>query len=289
MYTCTWKIWTLLMLMCLIFETPTVGATTLLYQNFDDLVSKAEAIVIGTVQKTAPHKGSEKKSHTFVTLTDLQVILGDYHQKTLVLRIQGGEIEGKGMIVVGSPIFKPDDRVLLFLRGNGKNMVPVVGWTQGVFRIIFDSVNQQDVVTDYQGNRLFGINANNLIKEHVKRNGEANILGGDSLSNSATINPGVNEDGSIPTVTDHALAELGSTPMSKKEFIEIIKQWTAQKQKPSIPVESAEIPDLITEQTSSKVPVVPSNSAASPGQFQAVDHVLSKPSDSAHEMMPVAK
>jgi len=237
----------IVMLACLLLLAGSVGATTLLYQNFDNLVSKAETIVIGTVQKTESHNGSGKKIFTFLTLTDIEVILGNNYKKTLVLRLNGGEVDGNKMTVTGSPIFRSNDRVLLFLRGNGKNVVPVVGWTQGVFRIKNDPVTQQDIVTDHEGNRIFGMKENDLIKEHKQHNEGANILGEVSPSNTTAISPGVNEDGSIPTVKGQEAAVNESQPISKEEFIGIIRQRAVQKQKPSLTVETVEIPEVSTE------------------------------------------
>lgn len=44
------------------------------------------------------------------------------------------------MFIPGVPLFDVGDRDVLFVRGNGGQMVPLVGWQEGRFRIVNDMV-----------------------------------------------------------------------------------------------------------------------------------------------------
>jgi hypothetical protein len=117
-----------------------VHATTLLYKNLDDLSAEAENIVVGTVAKTESTYGTDKSIYTFVTITDMESIKGQTKESELVLRFKGGQVGEEIHEIVGSPHFETNEQVVLFVRGNGRNLVPLVGWTQGAFRVVANSV-----------------------------------------------------------------------------------------------------------------------------------------------------
>ena len=71
---------------------------------------------------------------TDITLTDLQIVKGDHHGDTYVLRVLGGTVGEETIIVGGAPRFTRGGRkYLLFIKGNGMAMFPMVGADQGMF------------------------------------------------------------------------------------------------------------------------------------------------------------
>ena len=63
---------------------------------------------------------------------------------------------------------------MLFLQGNGKQIVPIVGWSQGVFRI--ENLAGRQIVTDSDGNQVLGIVDNTIVKRpafHPRRTSSA--------------------------------------------------------------------------------------------------------------------
>ena len=182
----------ILMIVC----SAPLSATTLIYKNFDELVSEADAIVSGTVKNIESHYGPGKSIYTFITLKDLRIVNGEYNQDTLGLRIEGGDVNGDRLRVHGAPKFKEGDSILIFLQGNGREEVPIVGWTQGIMRIVIDTTTQQEIITDNDGNRIFGINENNLIKEHRIQN-EEQIIKMNGVSKKGNFSPGVTENGEV--------------------------------------------------------------------------------------------
>jgi hypothetical protein len=95
-------------------------ATTLLKKNLDDLVRESDAIVVGTVSEIQAQYDASGDSHSFVTLTGLQVIHGEYQEGSLTLRLEGGRVGNHIRAVIGSPRFHANERVLLFVQGNGR-------------------------------------------------------------------------------------------------------------------------------------------------------------------------
>ena len=152
------------------------SATTVLHKDVDQLVQEADGIVIGTVRGTESRYGPGQDIYTFVSVDQVELLKGRYHQSSLTLRLEGGQVGNDILDIEGSPHFSSGDKVILFVKGNGKQMVPFVGWTQGVLRIKPDETGVEEI-TDHEGNRVLGLKEGKLIKER-KHSGDLKIVGG---------------------------------------------------------------------------------------------------------------
>jgi len=229
-------------------------ATTLLHKNFDDLVTEADGIVIGTVEKLDSTYGLDQRIYTFVTLGNLEVIHGDFFLNTLVIKQDGGVVKQHGQFIVGSPNFRLNDRVVIFLKGNGTAVVPIVGWTQGVFRIKQGALPDEGVIYDHEGNGLLGINGADIIKEHRLRS-HANIIGLQEDSSQIIGDPAptiFNSDGSraIPVTPE---GQPTPPPLSLSQFREIIKLRIQEKAKPVLTIKNADLSDIANSHPRKKV------------------------------------
>jgi hypothetical protein len=154
---------------------PPAQATAVVYKDLQDLVQEADGIVAGTVTDVQARYGQDRNIYTLVKLQDLQVLAGSYKGSEFYVRLLGGEVQGDVLDVKGSPQFAVGDQVVLFLQGNGKQIVPIVGWSQGVFRI--ENLAGRQIVTDSDGNRVLGIVDNTIVKE-TRIPSQADIIGG---------------------------------------------------------------------------------------------------------------
>lgn len=208
-------------------------ATTLLYKNLDDLSAEAEQIVVGTVAKTESTYGTDKSIYTFVTITDMDNIKGQSKESELVLRFKGGQVGEDIHEIVGGPYFKTNEKVVLFVRGNGRSLVPLVGWTQGVFRVVADQTGGS-IVTDHDGNALLGASGKDLVKEH-RFESETHILGqGLEIreSDEPTGSPGASDDGQ-PSVQIDQKGATAKQPLNLNQFVSDIKARVAATQSKS--------------------------------------------------------
>jgi len=64
------------------------------------------------------------------------------------LRVPGGVVGRFAQDYPGIPAFQTGQRYLVFIRGNQHDFFPVVGISQGVFRILSNTQGQQVVVRD---------------------------------------------------------------------------------------------------------------------------------------------
>jgi hypothetical protein len=144
-----------------------VEATTIDPVTIQQLVREAELIFEGVVTRVE-YRVSDVATpshvalpHTFVTFAIEQTLQGStVNDRSITLRFQGGS-DGNGsiMLVPGIPLFDVGDRDILFVRGNGEHLCPLVGWEQGRFRVIGGLVytdNGQEVWLTRRGTLAFG-------------------------------------------------------------------------------------------------------------------------------------
>ena len=127
--------------------TTTSWALTAVPRTFAELVGRADWVLIGTVtQITSAVEAKGTRIYTYVTLADLEVIKGAWHDTEYVLRVSGGVVDQRGEVYPGLPQFEEGRRYILFIQGNFSALFPVVGLHQGVFRVEWDPARQQTVV-----------------------------------------------------------------------------------------------------------------------------------------------
>lgn len=127
-----------------------VQALTAVPRSFDELVQLADTVIVGTVgavQSAMVYAPSEHiVSH--VTLGQLQLIKGTAVDGSYTLEVPGGVVGRYAEDYPGLPVFRVGRRYVLFVRGNRRDFFPVVGVSQGVFRVIADASGRQVVVPD---------------------------------------------------------------------------------------------------------------------------------------------
>lgn len=133
-----------LVLAAIWLATLPAGAATLDPVTPEQLAREAELIFAGEVvdvqyrmSETGP--GLASLPHTFVTFHIDRLFKGDSEAGDFItLRFRGGPVPDSdlALIIPGVPLFDLGTRSILFVRGNGRSMVPLVGWEQGRFRVV---------------------------------------------------------------------------------------------------------------------------------------------------------
>ncbi|WP_159715441.1 hypothetical protein [Geminicoccus flavidas] len=137
-------------------------ATTLPYLDMYALVQGADGVVEGTVESVVSARSDQGQIFTYVTLRDLEIHTGSYGQGSLTLMLLGGSADAQTLEVVGAPAFEEGQRVVAFVASNGTDIVPLVGWEQGLFVVPQDGRN---LVTDSVGNRILDVEDGRIEKE----------------------------------------------------------------------------------------------------------------------------
>ncbi len=148
-------------------------ATTVLYQDFNELVDTSQHSVMGTVAKLNAAKASDGEIYTTVVLRNASVITaaGEKHVgKPVQLRFKGGTVEQldkaknvigeETLLTHGAPEFEVGDQVVVFVSHNGVADMPFVGFSQGVFK-----VNDRQQVQTANRELVVGFQGADLITE----------------------------------------------------------------------------------------------------------------------------
>ncbi len=141
-----------------------VSASTVSH-DLGEQANKANLVFKGTVVSVdyRESKGQSAQGavpHTFVTYEIQDVLFGNANRKKFTLRFMGGKNKrGDIMMVSESPKFDVGDEDIIFVDGNGVSECPLIGCTDGRYRIINGQVYTeygQPVMQDDQGTMFNG-------------------------------------------------------------------------------------------------------------------------------------
>ena len=133
-----------------------VHALVVIKRDFPELVARAEQVVVGTAVDVREGTDERGVPYTFVTFDDLSVLKGTVGP-TLTLRFYGGRTGRYAAQVPDMPAFTPGDRAVLFVRGNGHDVCPLVGVWQGRFQVRYDADAGTEIVADNDGRPVVGV------------------------------------------------------------------------------------------------------------------------------------
>ena len=103
------------------------------------LIRAPQLVFQGEVLDRRSRESANGRIHTYVDFQVEEVLVGDYAPGTLLtLRYAGGQVGDRGFSV-GARIPEPGERGVYFVESlNGRLMHPLLGWSQGRFRIRSD-------------------------------------------------------------------------------------------------------------------------------------------------------
>ena len=115
-------------------------ATVLVPLDTKALTARAERIVLGVVEsQTARWSADHQAIYTDVTMRVNRAYKGSVKPgERIVVRREGGSIDGLGMRVYGAPAFTDGEEVVVFLETRG-NAAWTVGMTQGKLHVALGS------------------------------------------------------------------------------------------------------------------------------------------------------
>jgi len=210
-------------------------ATSLPYKSFDKLVAESDGIVVATVRQVQFAADAQHDIGTYVTFDNLQMLEGRAAAPTLTLRMKGGRVGNEILFVDGVPQFQEGERVLMFVQGNGRDLVPLVGWTQGLFRLV-TGADGRTVVADAGGHPVLGVKDNHVMTAEgaAAQAAETHVVGApnaDYAMHAAAAGrsgAGTTEDGSKPMLVSERLSK-NAQPMAADAFLALVKQRSAAR------------------------------------------------------------
>jgi len=127
----------------------TTQATSVTELTFNDLVSQADVIAVGTVTEIREQYDEAKKAPlTLVTVANLTTLKGS-PGNSFTLEFLGGKMpNGLVMTIPGVPQFTVGEKIVVFCAGNRRDFCPLVGIWQGVLRVMTDPQRGIETVSD---------------------------------------------------------------------------------------------------------------------------------------------
>lgn len=124
------------------------SASTVVQMDFDEVVESAELVFEGEVLSVESRQTAPGRIHTFVRFRILDVVKGEYADDTLELRYLGGQVDGRLMRVTDMELPGAGESGLYFVESMQRPLIhPLVGWSQGHYRIETDERGQSRVYT----------------------------------------------------------------------------------------------------------------------------------------------
>lgn len=110
-------------------------------KSFDDLIIESDEVIQGRVSKIESRRGEGQFSRhifTYVHFENIEQIKSDDSavKNSYTLRISGGQVGNRVQYFPGVPQFKLGHEYVIFVRGNGKELFPLVGVHQGMYEVI---------------------------------------------------------------------------------------------------------------------------------------------------------
>ncbi len=139
------------------------SATTVAPVSLAELSVAADLVVEGWVA-AVESRDEPGGIFTYVTLDGLRVLHGSHPSPALKLRFAGGEVAGAAQHIAGMPSFLVGERVLLFVRGNGTRLCPLVGWQQGRFDVVRDPTTGAEYLTDGRGHPVVSVDDREAVR-----------------------------------------------------------------------------------------------------------------------------
>jgi hypothetical protein len=121
------------------------SATIVVSLDLAQLVQSADIVACGRVVDVSVVRMEGRYSDTIVTLAPSALLKGEV-DGDIVFRVPGGETGRYRTVVVGAPVLRVNDELVVFLAGQPPRIPHVVGFSQGVLPIMRDDARRPIVL-----------------------------------------------------------------------------------------------------------------------------------------------
>jgi hypothetical protein len=121
---------------CIALGVAPARATMVVAADLGELTRDARAIVMGRVMALDARWTDDRRTIETIVTLEVEGYLKGALGQTLQFRVPGGELGRLRSITVGAPEFAVDEHVVVFLGATGPSIPHVLGFNQGVFRVV---------------------------------------------------------------------------------------------------------------------------------------------------------
>jgi len=133
-----------------------LSATTYVVPDDRELVAKADVIATGFMVSSRARKGSRGRIETVYRVQVGDVLKGSLAASGIDVVEPGGQIDGKGVLVFGAPVFVKGHRALLFLTRTASGQWTILDLALGLFNTVVDRKGRSILVRGAGEGEEFG-------------------------------------------------------------------------------------------------------------------------------------
>ena len=113
-------------------------------KSLEQLLEQSDEVIYGLVTEISSrydHDQPNQQIYTYIQFSETKRIKNsDANARDgFVLRIAGGRVGSRAQVIPGAPKFDVGERYILFVKGNNKLALPIVGVNQGVFSVVLNA------------------------------------------------------------------------------------------------------------------------------------------------------
>ncbi len=124
-----------------------VHATVLVATDLTGLARNAQVIVRGRVAQVTPQwTDGRRRIVSVVSIDAIEYLKGDFGSR-FEIQVPGGTMGRYSSVMAGAPSFKEGQELILFLAAQPPSLPYIVGFSQGVYRVMADPASGRQVVT----------------------------------------------------------------------------------------------------------------------------------------------
>jgi hypothetical protein len=117
--------------------------------DMEGLTNRADVIAVGKIASLRSEWNQDRsRIVTRATIAVDQYLKGEQPQRSLVITVPGGEIDGVGEMYSHTARFKPDEQVVVFATADNRGQLGVVGGDVGKMTVARDKVTGLQMVAD---------------------------------------------------------------------------------------------------------------------------------------------
>jgi hypothetical protein len=145
------SVWSVMMLVVWIFVVPKAAHAQFGAASVEELTSRATIVAVGRVTSLQSEwTNGRTRIVTKVTLTVDQYLKGGRPDRTLIITIPGGEVDGVGELYTHVARFSRREEVVVFAESDVAGGLRVTGGEQGKFTVSTEPATGKRVVAENQ-------------------------------------------------------------------------------------------------------------------------------------------
>ena len=129
------RLWVLGLGLLAFAMTVDISATVIVPSDFGEMVTGSQVVVHGRVTDVRSQMVGDRRTIESVVTVSVQDAIKGEAGSTVYVRVPGGVVGRYRRFMVGAPVFKPGEEVVLFLTGRPPSIPMPFGLSQGVYRV----------------------------------------------------------------------------------------------------------------------------------------------------------